>query len=216
MTPGQASGGADANHSSTAAAAEPTAEEGVPPVSADPAAAGATADPGEDAEPASKKLEKLVKAQQQGALSQDMFHRMVSKATSELPPTEPLRLKLEKLQNALDAGALTPDMYAKMLVKQISAAAAEAEAAAEQAKLLAMFAATPANASSGVATNSTEPEPKPETAEEPEAGANVEPATDAVVEQGTEAGEAEKNGEGAMATVSDDAGTSEKTVQGDC
>ena len=87
----------------------PTAEEGVPPAASAPASASASAhetetaaaaassspaeaeDSAEGAEPASKKLEKLVKAQKQGALSQEMFHRLVSKATAELPPTEPLR-----------------------------------------------------------------------------------------------------------------------------
>jgi hypothetical protein len=216
ITPGQAAGDGATDAGGASTASEPRAEEGVPPASAastsiaDDAANSASEADDDDGEPASKKLEKLVKAHKQGALSQEMFHRLVNKATSELPPTEPLRLKLEKLHNALDAGALTPDMFGKMLVKQISAAVAEAEAAAEQAKLLAMFAQTTPAATPAVDTTSEVAAEEPRlAAEELAAGTSAEPVADAVQ---MEVGE----GEGSSVTVHDGSQPSDDAVHGDC
>jgi hypothetical protein len=68
---------------------------------------------------ATVKLEKLFRAHMHGALSMEMFQRMVNKVASDLPVETPLRLKLEKLDKAVCAGAISAEMYHKMLRKQV-------------------------------------------------------------------------------------------------
>jgi len=88
----------------------------------------------------------------------------------------------------MEADALTPDMYTKMLGKHIKSAADEMAAAAEQEKLMAMFAAhqqrtapaaepaveegvPPASASEPAAEAEAEPQAEPEAEPEAEASA---------------------------------------------
>ena len=88
----------------------------------------------------------------------------------------------------MEADALTPDMYTKMLGKHIKSAADEMAAAAEQEKLMAMFAAhqqrtapaaepaveegvPPASASEPAAEAGAEPQAEPEAEPEAEASA---------------------------------------------
>ena len=80
----------------------------------------------------------------------------------------------------MEADALTPDMYTKMLGKHIKSAADEMAAAAEQEKLMAMFAAHQQRTQSAPpAEPAVEEGVPPASASEPAAEPEAEPEAEA-------------------------------------
>lgn len=80
----------------------------------------------------------------------------------------------------MEADALTPDMYTKMLGKHIKSAADEMAAAAEQEKLMAMFAAHQQRTQSAPAAEpAVEEGVPPASASEPAAEPEAEPEAEA-------------------------------------
>ena len=79
----------------------------------------------------------------------------------------------------MEADALTPDMYTKMLGKHIKSAADEMAAAAEQEKLMAMFAAHQQRTGAPAAEPAVEEGVPPASASEPAAEPEAEPEAEA-------------------------------------